>query len=257
MTESISTGVGYTREVACNFWLDFDRPFNGAFGNISNEMEKLINMSQIIHAKYLQSFNSDKMNLDEANFKNEIESNVIRQDIYNLANAQFDIIFNHFRDEKGVLDLNNLKRAFEDFGQGVLYDSKHDNERTFVDGFGNPQYYKKTENKMIFRIHKMDSEGQWTLWHSFMRAAGLTFPKDSKYFELDKLIAYSCMINHIVRPKQSFEFPNGEIPEDSIQNPNGPGSPEALEKAKFILDLKAFKELDKIIKTYDVSQNGE
>ena len=43
------------------------------------------------------------------------------QDIYNLAYAQFDIIFNHFKDEKGDLNLNNLKKAFEDFGQGVLY----------------------------------------------------------------------------------------------------------------------------------------
>ena len=98
----------------------------------------------------------------------------------------------------------------------------------------------------------MDSDGQWTLWHSFMRAAGLIFPNESKYVEFDKLIAYSCMINYIVRPKQSYQFPNGEIPEDSIQNPIGPGSPEALEKAKFILDLKGFKELDKIIETYDV-----
>ena len=34
--------------------------------------------------------------------------------------------------------------------------------------------------------------------------------------------------------------PSGEIPQDSIQNPNGPGSPEALEQAKFILDIKVF-----------------
>jgi len=77
LTESISTAVGYTRELACNIWLDFDRPFNGAFGNISNEMENLINISGKILSKYLQNFNSDKMNLDEAKFKNEIDSNRI------------------------------------------------------------------------------------------------------------------------------------------------------------------------------------
>lgn len=77
LTESISTAVGYTRELTCNIWLDFDRPFNGAFGNISNEMENLINISGKILSKYLQNFNSDKMNLDEAKFKNEIDSNRI------------------------------------------------------------------------------------------------------------------------------------------------------------------------------------
>jgi hypothetical protein len=44
------------------------------------------------------------------------------------------------------------------------------------------------------------------------------------------------------------------VPVDSIQNPNGPGSPEALEEAKFILGSKVFGELDKIIEIYDVSQ---
>ena len=62
------------------------------------------------------------------------------------------------------------------------------------------------------------------------------------------------MVNYIVQPKQSYQFPNGEIPQDSIQNPNGPGSPEAVDKAKFILGLKVFRELDKIIDTYDISQ---
>lgn len=100
----------------------------------------------------------------------------------------------------------------------------------------------------------MDSVGQRTWWHSFMRIAGLIFPNESKYFELDKLIIYSCMINFLVHPKQSYQFPGGEIPQDSIQNQNSPGSPEAIEKAKFILDFKAFRELDRLIETYDTKQ---
>jgi hypothetical protein len=100
----------------------------------------------------------------------------------------------------------------------------------------------------------MDLIGQWTWWHSFIRAAGIIFPNESKYFELDKLIAYFCIINYLVQPKQSYQFPNGQVPVDSIQNSNGPGSSEVLEEAKFILGSKVFGELDKIIEIYDVSQ---
>lgn len=252
MTESTLTNVGYTRELASKFWLDFDRPFNGAFRKLDDEMENLLELSATILSLYQQNYDAETKNLDETKFKNDIENMNKQHEIGNLANAQFNVINNHFKDERGNLDLNNLKRAFEDFGQGVLYDSNHDDERTAIDKFGNPRFDTATGNKMIFRVHKMDSDGQWTWWHSFIRAAGLTFPNESKYFELDKIIAYSCMINSIVQPKQSYQFPNGEIPEDSVQNPNGPGSPEALEKAKFILDLKESKELDKIIETSDI-----
>lgn len=244
--------VDYTRELACKFWLDFDRPFNSAFKKPTSEIRNLLQTSLIIKAKYQQNYNIETKNLDEIGFRNEIENIQIQQDILNLANTQFDIINHHFEDKKGGLNLDNLKKAFKDFGQGVLYDPNHDDERTALDNFGNPRIDRETRNKMIFRIHKMDSIGQWTWWHSFMRTAGLIFPNESKYFELDKLIAYSCMINYLVQPKQSYQFPSGEIPQDSIQNPNGPGSPEALEQAKFILDIKVFTELDRIIETYDV-----
>lgn len=254
MTESIQTEVNYTRELACKFWLDFDRPFNGAFKEPSDEMRNLLQMSVNILSKYQQYYDTDTKNVDEIGFRNEIENMQIRQDVLNLANAQFDIINCHFKDKNGDLNLGNLKKAFEDFGQGVLYDPHHDDERTVLDTLGNPRIDEETGNKMIFRIHKMDSIGQWTWWHSFIRAAGIIFPNESKYFELDKLIAYSCIINYIVQPKQSYQFPNGQVPVDSIQNPIGPGSPEALEEAKFILRSKAFEELDKIIEIYDVSQ---
>lgn len=190
--------------------------------------------------------------MDETGFKNELETMQLQQEILDLANAQFDIIDHHFKNLEGDLLLDDLKRTFEDFGQGVLFDPDQDDERTALDKFGNPRIDEETGNKMIFRIHKMDSIGQWTWWHAFTRAAGIIFPSESKYFELDKLIAYSCMINYLVQPKQSYQFPDGEIPQDSIQNPNGPGSPEALEKATFILDFRVSTELDRIIETYDV-----
>lgn len=162
MTEFILAEVNYTRELACKFWLDFDRPFNGAFKGPTNEMRSLLQMSSNFLSKYRQCYDTNTKNLDETGFRNEIENMQIQQDILNLANAQFDIINRHFKDKNGDLNLDNLKKAFEDFGQGVLYDPHHDDESTALDTFGNPRIDEKTGNKMICRIHKMDSIGQWT-----------------------------------------------------------------------------------------------
>ena len=151
MTESIQTEVNYTRELACKFWLDFDRPFNGAFKEPSDEMRNLLQMSVNILSKYQQYYDTDTKNVDEIGFRNEIENMQIRQDVLNLANAQFDIINCHFKDKNGDLNLGNLKKAFEDFGQGVLYDPHHDDERTVLDTLGNPRIDEETGNKMIFR----------------------------------------------------------------------------------------------------------
>ncbi len=244
----------YSREMGSKFWYEFDSPFNGAFRTFKKEMRDLIVISGKILSSYNRNFDSISMNLNEIKFKKDLDNEEVKNGICKLAWEQFKIIYNNFGDEKGNLKLDNLRRAFEDFGQGVLYDANHDNDRTALDNDGNPMYDKKTGNLMVYRIHKMDSPGQWEWWNSFIRASGLTFPNESKYFELDKLIAYSCMINYLVQPKQSFEFPGGKVPEGNPQNPNGPGSPEALDKAKFILDFKEFKDFDKIIKTYDVKK---
>jgi hypothetical protein len=52
LTESIESEVNYTRELAYKFWLDFDRPFNGAFKEPTNEMRNLLQVSVNILSKY-------------------------------------------------------------------------------------------------------------------------------------------------------------------------------------------------------------
>ena len=48
--------VDYTRELACKFWLDFDRPFNSAFKKPTSEIRNLLQTSLIIKAKYQQNY---------------------------------------------------------------------------------------------------------------------------------------------------------------------------------------------------------
>ena len=59
MTESIQTDVVYNKELACEFWLDFDRPFNSAFKKPSNEIRHLLQVSGIILSKYQQNYDID------------------------------------------------------------------------------------------------------------------------------------------------------------------------------------------------------
>ena len=63
--------------------------------------------------------------------------------------------------------------AFEDFGQGILYDVDHDEESTYRDSIGNPIIDSDTGNPSVFRIHMMDDYRQYIRWHAFIRAGVL------------------------------------------------------------------------------------
>jgi hypothetical protein len=232
--------IGYSRELGNKFWYEYDYPFNSTFRDIGNDMKYLLNISSNIYSRYRQNYDRTSLKLNEISFKNSIKEMFADEEILRLANIQSKIIHDNFVDKK------DLEKAFEDFGQGILYDVFHDNERTARDRDGNPIYYPVNGNLMRFRIHKMDSKVMWKWWHSFMRGTALIYPNEIRYFEIDRLIAYAYIIDFIVKPKQYYEFVNGEIPKNHPQNPCGPGSPEAVREAKFILSAEKFKELDKI-----------
>jgi len=231
--------IKYTRELGNKFWFEFDYPFNSTFRDIGQNMNNLIGIAFNIFNEYKKNYDKINLKLDEAKFKKTVEEMHENDNIFSLTNEQWKIMNDNLK------DLENLKNAFEDFGQGILYDADHDDLRTArIEGI--PQYDPVTGNLMLFRIHKMDTNTMWKWWHSFIRAVVLIKPEEKKWFEIDKLIAYAYIIDFYVKPKQYYQFPNGIIPENDPQNPTGPGSPNAVNKAKFILSAKEFDELDKI-----------
>lgn len=228
----------YSRELGNNFWYEFDRPFNPLF---KGELVELVRHTAILNNDFFGSMTAPGV-LDVQKFKELVASHNITQEISTLANKQLDLLTPLINEE-----LNPpLQSAFEDFGQGVLYDLSHDNERTLRDNSGQPLIDPETNNPMIFRIHIMDSPGSFQWWHIFIRAHVLLGGDIDRWFMIDKFLALSYLIYSKVNPKQAYQFPNLEVPQDHPQSPVGPGSPAIVNECRPILDAKTFEEIDRI-----------
>ena len=84
----------------------------------------------------------------------------IVDDFKSLTNEQLKIISRSFAIDND--NDNNLRDAFEYFGQGSIYDSKHDSQRSMIDG---------GTGKLRYRVHMVDGAGVYGRWHSFIRAS--------------------------------------------------------------------------------------
>ena len=184
--------------------------------------------------------------LDIEKFTKSVANRDLSQELSILASKQLEIMTRNFLLDEKFSNIDPLQRAFEDFGQGVLYDRDHDNERTWKLPSGRPHIDPNTGNPMIFRIHIMDSYGSYKWWHSFIRAYALSIKDINKWLAIDKLVALSYLIFSAVKPKQAYEFPNLEVPQNHPQFPAGPGSPLIVEQYRPIIATRSFEELDRI-----------
>jgi hypothetical protein len=97
-----------------------------------------------------------------------------------LAQKQLEIIKRSFGS-----DIESQQKAFEDFGQGVLYDDR-------------------TPRPVERRIHMMD-EGQFGFyrWHIFIRTAALLNLESEMWIHVDRHLGLACAIDSTQHPKQS------------------------------------------------------
>jgi hypothetical protein len=235
----------YSREIGIKFWYEFDDafnpPFNGELGSMAIDTAVLI-------SDFDKSMNPMNGTLDFEKFKNDVASRNLDQELNTLADKQLEIMAGNFLVNENFSDISSLQLAFEDFGQGVLYDRAHDDERTLKLPSGKPAIDPQTGNPMIFRIHTMDDHGSYKWWHVFIRAYVSSNGGDAnKWLAIDKLVALSSLIFSAVRPKQAYHFPNLEVPENHPQSPTGPGSPLIVNKYRpIITSVSNFEELDRI-----------
>ncbi len=89
-----------------------------------------------------------------------------------LAQKQLEIIKRSFGN-----DIKSQQKAFEDFGQGVLYDDR-------------------TPRPVERRIHMMD-EGQFGFyrWHIFIRTAALLNLESEMWIHVDRHLGLACTID--------------------------------------------------------------
>jgi hypothetical protein len=198
----------YSRQLGTNFWYEFDNFFLWderqdvlkAFGNIS-DLDRICKEHKI----------NDTYPID---FINEVRQDEQRvSSIIFLAQKQLDIIDKSFGNE-----IESQQRAFEDFGQGILFDDR-------------------SPRPLNNRVHKMD-EGQFGFyrWHTLIRTAVLLNHDPEKWLSVDRHVGLACAIDSIQRPKQSTSEGN---------NPNNAEiSPEMLDKFRSSWLQLNFEELD-------------
>jgi len=198
----------YSRQLGTNFWYEFDNFFLWderqvilkARGSVSDldRICKEHKLNGTYPIDYINEVKQDKERINSVIF---------------LAQKQLDIITKTFGD-----DIESQQRAFEDFGQGILFDDR-------------------PPRPLNNRVHMMD-EGQFGFysWHTFIRTAALLNNESERWLNVDKHIGLACAIDSKRQPRQSTKDGN---------NPNNSEiSLEMLDKLRsFWLPLN-FEELD-------------
>jgi hypothetical protein len=183
--------LNYSRELAIKFWYEFDRPFNPPF---NGELVPMVYDTAVLITDFDRSMNPINGTLDYEKFKTSVASRNIDQQLHILADKQLEIMADNFLVNEDFSDISSLQFALEDFGQGVLYDRDHDDERTLKLPSGEPVIHPQTGNIMIYRIHMMDSHGSYKWWHVFIRAYVSRGADMNKWLAIDRLVALSYLI---------------------------------------------------------------
>ncbi len=239
----------YSREVGIQFWYEFDRPFNPQF---NGELVPMVYDTAVLITDFDRNRNAINGTLDVEKFNTAVASRNLDPQLRTLADKQLEIMADNLLVNENFSDISSFQFALEDFGQGVLYDLAHDDERTYKLPSGKPVIHPQTGNPMIYRIHTMDSHGSYKWWHVFIRAYVSRGADINKWFAIDKLVALSYLIFSAVNPKQAYEFPNLEVPENHPQSPIGPGSPRIVSKYRPITSVSNFEELDRIFPIFPI-----
>jgi hypothetical protein len=156
--------MGYSRHIANDFWLEFDivsAPSLSLDVRISNDYATLF-PNYFFDRLLLLWWRSHRDTNNDTNYpKGYVNSidNAMRYSVKDLMKLQWEIIDKHFHN-----DYECIEKAFEDFAQGVLYDSRRN--------FGK-------------RIHMMDGDPPGILigyyrWHTIVRAMSLVILEDNK-----------------------------------------------------------------------------
>jgi hypothetical protein len=198
----------YDRQQAIDFWYEFDNYFMfKAPQEIIDAYNILFSIGDLRHL-----FRTHRRNgTYPEGFK--VDVSPVRDTIIFLAQKQLDIIEKYFKNRA-----ENERKAFEDFGQGVLYDDRR-----------NPPD----------KIHKMDGGRNnppigYHRWHAFIRALviiGGEGEEEKRWLEIDRNLGLAWEIQSILKPQDD--------------NPNNPELPvHRLNQLQTIWLSKSFDLLD-------------
>jgi hypothetical protein len=185
----------YSRSLANDFWYEFDNTF---LWFIEEEVDDAMGKAGDIETLYTEHRQKGTYPND---YISEVKDNTDRADsIIFLTEKQFGIITKYFEN-----NLQNQQRAFEDFGQGVLYDER-------------PPRPKDR------RIHMMDENHRgYRSWYIFNRTTVLLDATNNT-----KIIHQICQYIGLASAIHSEQHPNQS--DSAGRNPNNPEIDEDILK---------------------------
>ena len=193
------------RQQAIDFWYEFDNYFQyNVPQEIIDAYNSLFSIGDLRHLFRVHRRNGTY----PQGFKQEVSP--VKNTIIFLAQKQLDIINKYF-EAKG----DSEQKAFEDFGQGVLYDNRRDPPD---------------------KIHKMDGGRNnppigYHRWHAFIRALVFVGGEEKRWLEIDRNLGLGWNIQSILKPL-----------DDNPKNPELPS--HRLTQLRTIWLSKSFDELD-------------
>lgn len=184
--------MAYTRDIGRDFWRDFD---NQTLFQRTPEVTDAMNRAYFAHGLNFDSV-MDGLRSSFAAADHPAPfvalTQVGQQGFVDLAQIQLGIMLSHLE------DATSIQRAFEDFGQGVLFDDRP----------GRPAGRK---------IHMMDgTPDTWVgyhRWHAFSRAAMLLGADANLWLHIDRCVALAWAI-------QTEANPTVDLPDNPGLPPN-------------------------------------
>jgi hypothetical protein len=182
--------MSYSRSLANNFWYEFDNTF---FWRIEDKVNDAMGKTRDLETLYTEyRRNGTYPEAYISKVKKDVD---LTNSVLFLTDKQLEIIIRYFMD-----DLHSQQRAFEDFGQGVLYDDRL------------PRFKDR-------RIHMMDENHRgYRSWHIFNRTAVLLNTANNtkilnQWLHIDQHVGLASAIHSKQRPNQS---------DSAGRNPNNP-----------------------------------
>ena len=212
-----------------DFWYRFDLLFNPTFGQVSEEILQAYESILNLPISWLNDRSSNYGQEYPANFVSRISnSKEIADSLKILGNYQA-IEYEKLIESSG--NKANLQKAFEFFGQGILYDNYLD------------EITRKPRRPDNEKVHMMDVVNVgFPRWYVFCRAAIMVGLDIEFWTKIARLVSVAFSLHSKLNPKQSV---NGEDPQNKYSS--------ALSK-KYVSKFRNsdLDTLDKLFDTADI-----
>lgn len=200
-----------------DFWYEFDLLFNGRFGRVPPDIDEAYRLESGLVLYWLADRDKSNMKHYPENFMSRLRQTEVTNSIRLLADNQLRII-----NEKLDHDMQ-LQKAFQYFGQGVLFDNFLDEESNLP---------RRPDDE---KVHMMDViHFGYPRWHIFCRSAAFIGLDQDTWLKINRLVGLAYALHMRLGPRQSQDG----------SDPQNPERPDLVEELLPIFTSYSFDQLD-------------